>query len=194
MEDKTSINGTAEENKTVVSTTVEDNGAILEQKIQESVLPETIDKDGKTVENSTKAKTKKELKKESELIESDIFINENDSFTVTVKYYPVNKHEVMVMGLDDGFDENNKDIKSFNISFKYPSFYDSQIIFSGLQNSNKDQVGMLDLLGLQNNRLLVLFKSWTLSADKAKINQLNNKIVKHILNCITKEIGMDGIL
>lgn len=122
-------------------------------------------------------------------VDADVFISENDVFTVKINYYKKNG-DIIIEKLDSDFDYNN-DVKSFEVTFKYPSYLDAQEIIS---NTNEDGVNFSNLISLQNVRIVTLMKSWTLNSPIKNINTINNKFMKALRILVEEKIGMEGII
>jgi hypothetical protein len=127
----------------------------------------------------------------------DIFITEDNTFDVTVKYYKENNN-VFVEGVDDAFDITKKS-KQFTVTIKYPSQSDVSIIYkqsSALKSGALEDIDIRDILGLEFSRFLCLMRKWTLSdkLDLSTIMKLNPKIVKSIVMQVRVILGMDGII
>ena len=114
----------------------------------------------------------------------DIFVKDTDVFSIDVRYYK---------NVDTEFDINNNGIKSFSATFRYPSYLDSKSIYSVANIKPKPDSMIGDILALQDARIIVLFKSWTLSSGIDKIDSMNVKFIKAIRALIISSIGMEGI-
>lgn len=130
---------------------------------------------------------------EQKIDNSDIFIKDDDTFNIRIRYYKQDKN-IIVENIDSEFDENFKNIKSFDITFKYPSYQDMLAIYNNVTLQNKEDFSIKDLLALQDARIIILFKSWTLPEKQDSIYKMNIKILKAIRTAIYNNIGMEGIL
>ena len=122
----------------------------------------------------------------------DIFVKDTDVFSIDVRYYK-NGKDLVVENVDTEFDINNNGIKSFSATFRYPSYLDSKSIYSVANIKPKPDSMIGDILALQDARIIVLFKSWTLSSGIDKIDSMNVKFIKAIRALIISSIGMEGI-
>lgn len=125
--------------------------------------------------------------------DSDVFITEKDTFDVKVLYYKVGD-DLFVESVDDEFDKNYTNIKSIDITFKYPSQGDYESIIA--QNSYKtpDKMTLIDVMQMELTRIVVLIRKWSLNAEFSRMVELDVKIVKAITNKVREKIGVRGIL
>lgn len=135
---------------------------------------------------------------EKKEVMSDIFIGENDVFTVQIRYHKndVKNGDLLVEGIDEDFSLENRNLKVVDFTFKYPSYNDSQTIY---RSSNVgvlgEQLQYSDLIALQDCRIIVLFKSWSANEKFGEtFKDLNCKIVKALRAKMSEELGMNGIL
>ena len=141
-------------------------------------------------------KQENEVKKD---VISDVFISEDDVFNITILYYKKD-YSFYVKNIDEDFDDKTKDIKSINLTLKYPSQGDYLTVESirsrTTQNENENAINVNDILRMEYNRLLVLIRKWSLSekVEEAQILKLHPKIVKAIFFEIREKIGLDGIV
>ena len=124
---------------------------------------------------------------------SDIFVTENDTFDITVRYYN-NNDELIVENIDDSFDDTFVTVKSFKVTFKYPSFSDYQAIQSSISLKANQDLTLKDLNSLQDVRIAMLFRSWTINSNITNIKDMNIKLVKAIRHLVSEKISMDGIM
>jgi hypothetical protein len=122
----------------------------------------------------------------------DIFIEETDTFDIKVNYYKKDD-KIIVENIDPEF-ENNKDVKSFTVTLKYPSYLDMQSIQNHSKIASEEKLGFSDLINLQNVRILVLIRKWSLSDELDKIDKINAKFMKAIRVLVMNKIGMEGIM
>jgi hypothetical protein len=116
-----------------------ENTGNTEMKTSESKSAENLENKEKTepvvnIEAALKQIEQDKVSKDNkvdqdEYIYDDIFVSEKDTFKVTVQYYKAGK-EVVVESVDESFDNKREGIKSFEITFKYPSQRDQEIIMS----------------------------------------------------------------
>jgi hypothetical protein len=127
---------------------------------------------------------------------SDIFVTENDTFDVTIKYYKKDG-KVYVENVDENFD-NNEIVSSFIITFKYPDQGDSSKIinFSYKANVDLEKIDYKDLFNLEFSRLVCLIRKWNVGKElnNKLILSMNPKIIKAITISLREKIGMDGII
>ena len=126
----------------------------------------------------------------------DIFITENDKFTISLEYYN-NGENIVVEGNDD-FDKT-KMAKKINVTFKKPSQGDiTAISNSPIRNSvkNIENLSINDFLLLEIARFLCLIRSWSLpkKISQDTIMSINPKIIKGILAKVREIIGTEGII
>jgi hypothetical protein len=124
---------------------------------------------------------------------SDIFVEENDTFDVKVNYYKKD-NSLFVENVDTEFDITNAGLKSFTVTFKYPSYLDMQTVHSNIQIASEDQLNLSGLIKMQNTRILVLVRKWSLSDGLEKIDKIGTKFMKAIRVLVMNEIGMEGIM
>ena len=153
---------------------------------------EDIKADGVTITEVVQEKPILEMSQVKQEDNDDIFISEKDTFSITVKYYKKDK-DLIVQGVDDEFDISTP-CKSFDVTFKYPSYSDSQSISAIAGVKMKNDLSITDLMALQDARIITIFRSWTISGGIDKIKEMNTKIVKAIRNILIEQIGMEGIL
>ena len=133
--------------------------------------------------------------KKTEETNSDVFITENDTFDIVVKYYRKDGN-MFVKNIDDNFDDTVKDIKSIVVTMKYPSQGDSMIIERIKSNDSGDVNDIKTFLRLEYNRFVVLARKWNLpeKLEEGQILNLHPKIVKGIFHVVREKIGLDGLL
>ena len=125
-------------------------------------------------------------------VNDDIFVTESNTFEVSIRYYKKGK-DLVVESVDDEFVENS-DTKTIKITFKYPSYSDSQSIHALSDIKMSSELSINNLITLQDSRIITLFRSWTLDGKIDKIKNMNTKIMKAVRSAIIMEIGMEGIL
>jgi hypothetical protein len=126
---------------------------------------------------------------------SDIFVTENDTFDVTIKYYKKDGKIYTDSGTDEqfSFDEKCKDL---TVTLKYPDQADSVIISSSIPSAkNLDKIEIGDFLSLELSRLIVLIRKWSIDKKitKETILGINPKIVKGLLFRIRETLGTEGL-
>ncbi len=123
---------------------------------------------------------------------SDIFITEEDVFDVTIQWYK--KDNVLYVDKSETqFDSKADNIKSFTVTFKYPSQGDYESVLRNAKNTTSD-LRMNELTLMELSRVFVLIRKWSLPyAIMEKINELDPSITKAILFSVREVIGMKGI-
>jgi hypothetical protein len=126
----------------------------------------------------------------------DIFITENNKFTISLEYYN-NGEDIIVEGNDD-FDKT-RTAKKINVTFKKPSQGDiTAISNSSIRNSvkNIETLSINDFLLLEIARFLCLIRSWSIpkKISQDTIMSINPKIIKGILAKVREIIGTEGII
>jgi hypothetical protein len=144
------------------------------------------------MEENEETKIEETKVEKAEYDNDDIFVSENNVFIIKVNFYK-DGNKMFVEGIDDDFD-NTKNVKSINITFKYPSYADVQMIYTLSNVRVKEKIEVMELMILQDARIAVLFRSWDSSRSKDSLNDLDTKILKSVRNLIIREIGMEGIL
>ncbi len=136
----------------------------------------------------------KEIVVEKKIDYSDIFVTENDTFEVSVKYYKENGR-IYVETVDDKF--SSEDFKTLTVTIKYPDQSDSMIILSSIPSSkNIEKMEIGDFLSLEFSRLMILIRKWNLDKKITKdtILNVNPKIIKGLLNKIRDHLGAEGLV
>ena len=159
------------------------------------------------VEKNTKLK-EIDLSKEKRDEVDDLIITEDNRFSVDVRYFK-RDGEIFVEGVDEEFpDKSNelelgdeelkakipkKDVKTITVWFKYPNFSDARTITNMSNTDFSTTMTIADLIRLEQIRLVVLVRAWSLKTDIAQFDNLNVKIVKGLINQVRNKIGLDGI-
>lgn len=123
----------------------------------------------------------------------DIFVTENDTFTVTIRYYKVGS-KIKVEKVADDFDDKHTEIKSFTMTFKYPSHGDYEGIMNSSTYKSPDQMKVSDVIQMELSRMVTLFRSWSLNQDITRMIEMDPDILKAACSLIRDEIGLKGIL
>lgn len=123
----------------------------------------------------------------------DVFVGEQDDFTIVVRYYKKDK-DVFIEDIDVDYNKDSENIKELNIVFRYPKYGDYSVIQSKINFGEKGILLVNDIMALQYERMFILFKSWNLSHGVEKLKDMNIKITKCILDKIHAKINMEGIL
>jgi hypothetical protein len=151
-------------------------------------------KDGAVVESTPEeSDTKVVQADETEDSNQSIFITEDDTFDIEIKWYKKDK-QLYIDGISDNYDAKDNKENCFTITFKYPSQGDAQLIMGGLSYKKSDDISMSDLVQMELFRLSVLCRRWTLKQDVDQMINLDPYIVKSIVHKVRDEIGMKGII
>ena len=127
--------------------------------------------------------------KETKITHNSIFINEKDTFDISVEYYEDGK-QIIADRSSTEFDSLHKDMKKFTVTFKCPNQRDYFLIKSSGELNNAS-----DVLNLEIVRIGVLIRSWTLDADiETKLSELHPKITQSLVLGVRDIIGFDGIM
>lgn len=126
---------------------------------------------------------------------SDIFITEDNTLELTVKYNQKG-NGLSVEKIDDDFVESSE-TKKITVTVKYPSQGDYDVIagaFNRRPNESKD-LEVKDILRMEFCRLMVLIRKWSLprSCTPDNLMQLHPRIIKAIIIELREKMGMDGI-
>lgn len=132
------------------------------------------------------------LKKEYDVNDA-IFITENDTFDVTVRWQKFG-NKIYVEEGDSEFDKDNGNINEFVVTFKYPSQGDYEIIMSSGAYRNQEDIKLTDIIQLELARMVTLVRKWSLKQNLSKMVDLDPNIIKAILTGVRNEIGMKAIL
>jgi hypothetical protein len=122
----------------------------------------------------------------------DIFITENDKFTLSVKYYLEGK-EPIVKGFSDNYNDRNKEVHAFDVYFKYPSQKDAEYIMSVKPIQSMEEAKVLDFIELENVRLMVLFRGWSMNRPKEDLANIHPTIIKALRAKMSDEIAGNGL-
>ena len=136
-----------------------------------------------------------EKKEEKKKLSQSIFVTENDTFDVKVKFYREGAR-LFVDEVDEEFDKS-KTCEEINVKFKYASQGDSDLIVTQANlNGKVDEIDVREFTRLGLIRLMILSRDWDIDEklNNESIMKLHPKIVKALLNGIVEEIGMDGII
>jgi len=126
---------------------------------------------------------------------SDVFVTENDTFDVVVRYYKEGSN-VFVENVDDNFDKTKK-IKEFTVTFKYPNQSDvAQISSSFPKIGAAGEIDARDFMRMEFTRLLCLIRKWSLKKplENSSVLSVHPKIIKGMVSQIREKIGTDGII
>jgi len=142
----------------------------------------------KRVENTSEIKNN---------LSSDIFITEENTFDIEVRFYKKDG-KLFVMGVDDDFDNTEKNIQVLVITLKYPSQSDClnlDRVKLNLQPS-EEIVDPRSILQMEYNRFVLLARKWNLDEklEESVILKINPKIIKGILLELRDKIAFDGII
>ena len=137
-----------------------------------------------------------EVKIEAKDGNRDIFITEDDTFTVDVNYYHDPVKGLIIETIEDSFDATNKNIKTFNMTFKYPSQGDYETIMARSKYQSIEKMNLTEVTLLETTRTIVLMKKWSLNRKLtvAEMSSLDPKIIKAINNKVREKIGVSGLI
>jgi len=142
----------------------------------------------KSVENTSEIKNN---------LSSDIFITEENTFDIEVKFYKKDG-KLFVMGVDDDFDNTEKNIQVLVITLKYPSQADCLNMDRVKLSLSKaeDIIDPRSISQLEYNRFIILARKWSLEEKLEELNilRLSPKIIKGILQILRDKISFDGII
>jgi len=171
----------------------EEDKVLIEQA--KTTEPEKVEETEKTTEPEKVEETEdgKIIVEEKKQNNDDIFITEADRFVITVSYY-MNKKNLIVESVDSEYQEFGNEIKSFTVTLKYPSQRDADAISSARNVTDLENMTYVDMIQLENLRLVTLIREWSLDKPLAEIVNLNPKIIKGIKNKISEEIGSLALL
>ena len=153
------------------------------------------------VKEDVKEAAKEDKKPEEKKIEiskfDDIFITEDDTFDITLKYYKKDGQIYTDGGTDDDF-STEVPCKELVVTFKYPDQSDCAVITSATPRMDQDmeKVDVRDFIAMELTRLIILARKWSApeKINRDSIMKLNTKIVKGLLTKIRNKIGMEGII
>jgi len=123
----------------------------------------------------------------------DIFITEKDTFEITIRYYKVNG-KIKVEKVAEDFDSKSSEVKSFTMTFKYPSHGDYEGIMNSSTYKSPDQMKVSDIIQMELSRMVTLFRTWSLKQDITRMIEMDPDILKAACTLIREEIGLKGIL
>ena len=137
-----------------------------------------------------------EVKIEAKDGNRDIFITEDDTFTVDINYYHDPVKGLIIETIEDSFDATNKNIKTFNMTFKYPSQGDYETIMARSKYQSIEKMNLTEVTLLETTRTIVLMKKWSLNRKLtvAEMSSLDPKIIKAINNKVREKIGVSGLI
>jgi hypothetical protein len=183
----------AEETNTEETDTEETNTE--ETNTEETNIEETNTEETNIEETNTEETNIEEAKvKEAKSYNDDIFVSESDRFSVNIQYYIDSKlNEPMIKGFDETYLSEGTTVKSFEINFKYPSQKDTEIIMSTKNIKSLEEAGISDFIELENTRLAVLIRDWSINKPIQQIGNINPKIIKAIRAKVNELIGANGI-
>jgi hypothetical protein len=137
-----------------------------------------------------------EIKVEATVLESteeDIFITEDDTFDVKVRWYKIGS-DVFVENSESTFDTSFNNISEFTVTFKYPSQGDYEMIMNSPSYRSPDEMKITDIIQMELTRVVTLVRGWSLKANLSRMVELDPMIVKCLLQSLRDKIGMKGIL
>ena len=122
----------------------------------------------------------------------DIFITEKDRFTIKISYY-IDKKNPIIEGFSDDYAPNGKEIKSFEMYFKYPSQKDAEYIMATKPINSIEDAQVIDFIELENVRLVTLMRGWSLERPMTDLAQIHPAIVKALRAKVSEEIAGNGL-
>jgi len=167
---------------------------VVEEVVEATEATETaVEATAETTEEP-EAKEEKETSEEQKEEEEneDIFITEDDTFDVKVRWYKI-EEKLFVEDGDTEFDEA-QDVNEFAVTFKLPSQGDYEVIINSSVYRSPDEMKISDIVQLELARMVTLVRSWSLEQDISRMVQLDPDIIKAILKGIRDEVGMKAIL
>jgi hypothetical protein len=128
---------------------------------------------------------------------ADIFVTEEDTFNVTLKYYKKDNIIYTDGGTDVDFSPKEP-CKELVLTLKYPDQADCVTIASASPKMGQeiDKMDIRDFLSMELTRLIILMRKWSIDKklDQNSIMSMHTKIVKGLLVRIREKIGMEGIV
>jgi len=160
--------------------------------VEQKLLQENYKRKTK-MENQVTPVTQEEIK---EIIADDksgdgLFINEDTTFTAEVEYY-IENGVLFVKDVDNNFDVT-KACKKLIATFKYPSFYDAQNIFSIIGSDVLNTSNVMELIKIQDVRMTTLLRSWNVDKPISEFQTISTKISKALRAKVNEVLGMEGI-
>jgi hypothetical protein len=136
----------------------------------------------------------KEVKEVKEDNNSDIFVSENDTFDISLKYYKKDGQVYTNSGADADYSalEPSKEII---LTLKYPDYSDYAMISSSINKQDVEKLDIRDLLSMELMRIIVLMRKWSVNKElnRDNIMSLNSKIVRGLIVKVREKIGIEGI-
>jgi hypothetical protein len=173
--------------------TIEEVQEVAQEEVSESKEEqEEVSESKEKQEEISEYKEKQEEDIKDDPIE-DIFITEDDTFDITIQWYKFGG-KVLVESEDPDFDEEYKGINSFNVTFKYPSQGDYEIIMSSATYRSPDDINVADIVKMEITRMVTLVRGWSLDQKMERMVELDPNIIKAMLRKVRDVIGMKGIL
>jgi hypothetical protein len=166
----------------------------VKNEVKEEVVKIDEIKEEIKLEVKEEVREVKAEEKEDNDSDSDIFVTENDTFDVSLKYYKKNGQIYTDSGADVDFSpiERSKEIR---LTLKYPDQSDCNVISAATVKQDIEKLSMRDLMAIELTRIIVLMRKWSLNKELNRDNfmSLNAKIVKGLIVKIRENIGMEGI-
>lgn len=125
----------------------------------------------------------------------DIFITENDTFDVKIKWYKIGS-QLFVQDSDFDFEEEeaeDRGVKEFTVTFKYPSQGDYETIMGTASYRTPDDMKISDIILMELTRLVTLVRRWSLKQDLSRMVDMDPMFIKALLKKVRDEIDMKGI-
>jgi hypothetical protein len=184
-------NTMSEENKEVAVTEEVKTEEVKteEVKTEEVETEEVVTEEVKTEEVKTEEVKTEEVKTKQD--NSDIFVTEDNTFDVEIKYY-VTDSLPHIEGFSDEFDDEIE-TKDFTVTFKFPSQRDSEIIMATKSIENAETATYLDFIEIENVRMMTLIRGWSLDRPLKDLSTVHPDIIKAIKAKISEKILGSGL-
>jgi len=137
-------------------------------------------------------KPEKKVKEEPEDSNDGIFITEDDTFTIDVTYY-LDDNSPIVKEFDEDFDSKDKEVHSFEMTFKHPSQKDAEYIMATRPIDSVEDAKIVDFIELENVRIVTLMRGWSMSRPLTDLASIHPEIVKAIRFKVSEKIGSTGL-
>lgn len=133
-----------------------------------------------------------------------IFIGNSDVFDVVVHYKEDGKRLKILSEPETSVKDGKEAVvsESITVSFRYPSFSDSQQILRSATVMNTDGQSNLNFMQLQTSLLYGLASKWDVKDDKgqpvelnaANISKLRVEIARALIEKVYAELGDGGLI
>ena len=122
----------------------------------------------------------------------DIFITENDKFSINIVYYLDGKTPI-IEGVSNEYIPDGKKLHSFEMKFKYPSQRDAEYIMAARPIKSVEDASVMDFIEIENSRIVRLMRGWSMSRPMSDIASVHPDIIKAIRYKVSEVIGGTGI-